>query len=113
MSNLVNHAKRELELIGEEEWAVNGYVKMIEAFSEMDHSGGSASVFIPVLNKLLQFQNLSPLTDNPKEWNEVGDGMWQSQRNPAAFSEDGGKTHYILSEGEGNSKILHISEKHQ
>lgn len=99
-NNLVNHARRELEIIGEEPEFINGYLKVIQAFSEMGHSGGSASVAIPVINKLLQFQNISPLTDDPDEWMNVsevsGDAMWQSRRRADAFSRDGGKTYYLL-----------------
>jgi hypothetical protein len=116
-SNLVQHAKRELELIGEEDWVVNGYLKMIRIFAGMGHSGGSASVFIPTLNALLSYNNLSPLTDSPDEWmlvTEDDGGCWQSRRNPEAFSDDGGKTYYLLSEGgrQGNpSNVLHETEK--
>jgi hypothetical protein len=102
-SNLVQHAKRELDLIGEEEWIVNGYLKMIRIFAGMGHSGGSASVFIPTLNALLSYNNLSPLTDSPDEWMLVSDTSegkcWQSKRNPEVFSDDGGKTYYLISEG--------------
>lgn len=97
MSNLVEHAKRELELIGEEPETVAAYIRMIEDFAQMGHSGGSASVFIDVLHKLLQFQNVTPLTDNPQEWMLISNYLWQSRRNPEAFSIDGGKTHYLLS----------------
>lgn len=108
MSNLVEHAKRELELIGEEDWMVNGYIRMIEIFSNMGHSGGSASVFIPTLNALLQFKNLKPLTDKSDEWLEVGPGVWQSIRNPEAFSNDGGRTYTLNSE---HPSIIHESER--
>lgn len=107
MSNLVAHAKRELELVGEEPEIIDGYLKVIQAFADMGHSGGSASVAIPVINELLQFNNLTPLTDDPSEWNNVsdisGEEMWQNRRNSEAFSTDGGKTYYLLSEG-GNAK---------
>lgn len=106
MSNLVDHARRELEIIGEDSETVEGVLKVIEAFAEMDHSGGSAEVVIPMINQLLQFQNLSPLTDDPDEWHYHGpemwngkDGIWQNRRNGEAFSADGGKTYYLLSEG--------------
>ena len=119
-SNLVNHAKRELEIIGEEPEFVKGYLKLIQAFADMGHSGGSASVAIPVINELLQFKNLSPLTDNPDEWFFHGpemwdgeNGVWQNIRNGEAFSNDGGKTYYLLSEGanDQNRKPMHDSER--
>lgn len=106
MSNLVKHARRELELIGEEPETIEGYCAVITAFAAMGHSGGSASVAIPVINELLQFKNLSPLTDDPDEWMEISADMWDSTnsvwqniRRSEAFSNDGGKTYYLLSEG--------------
>lgn len=97
-SNLIAHAKRELEMIGEEPAFIEGYLKMIQIFADMGHSGGSASIFIPTLNALLQYKNLKPLTNDPKEWNDVGNVTWQNSRNPEAFSEDDGKTYYLLSD---------------
>lgn len=116
MSNLVEHAKRELNFIGEDPETIEGYVKVIQAFADMGHSGGSASVAIPVINELLQFHNLTPLTDNPEEWffhdtetSGVKDGFWQNKRNGEAFSHDGGKTYYLLSEG-ANAKVYEAGE---
>lgn len=104
-SNLMIHARRELELLGEEPEIVEGYLKMIQIFADMGHSGSSASIFIPTLNRLLWFKNLTPLTDDPDEWvhhteevwGEPG-GVWQNVRNGEAFSDDGGKTYTLLSE---------------
>jgi hypothetical protein len=98
MSNLVDHARRELEILGEEPETINGYLKVIAAFAAMGHSGGSAMCAIPVIHELLQYKNLKPLTSNPAEWNEVGFGLWQSQRSSEAFSTDGGRTYYRLSD---------------
>ena len=115
MSNLVEHARTELALIGEETQTVEGYLKVIQAFADMGHSGGSASVAIPVINELLQFRNLKGLTADPAEWVDVseqsGYAMWQSRRNSEAFSEDGGKTYWLLSEGgiEGRRGPLHTT----
>jgi len=101
-SNLVNHARRELELIGEEPETIDGILRIMQAFADMGHSGGSASVIIPWIHELLQFNNLKPLTDNPDEWQQLNDmGMldvWQSRRRADAFSTDGGKTYYTLGE---------------
>lgn len=112
-SNLMNHAKRELDAIGEEPEIVKGYLDMIQIFADMGHSGYSGMYFIQVLTRLLDFQNLKPLTESPTEWNHVGDDLWQSARNGEAFSNDGGKTYWLLSERpkRGNKKgPLHRSE---
>lgn len=121
MSNLTNHARRELELIGEEPETIEGYLKIVEAFSDMGHSGGSASVAIPTIHRLLQFKNLRPLTDDPNEWNHIAEEMagqpdlWQSQRNSEAFSHDGGKTYYLLSDRKwrGFGKRRRVKDRYQ
>jgi hypothetical protein len=108
MSNLVNHAKHELELLNEDPETVRGYLKVIQAFASARHSGGSAVMAMMVINRLLHFKNLTPLTNDPFEWeyhNPViwGDekGIWQNRRNSEAFSSDGGQTYRLLSEDTG------------
>lgn len=117
-SNIVDHARRELERIGEEPDVIEWYCKTIRTFTEYGHSGGSASVTIPVLNELLQLRNLTPLTNDPREWlhHDEGvfppDGVWQNIRNGEAFSNDGGYSYYLLSEGGNNQNRgpLHLAE---
>lgn len=117
-SNLVNHARRELQILGEDEDTIEGYLRVIQAFADMGHSGGSAFIAIPTINELLQFKNLKPLTNDPTEWmfHDNGtfppSGVWQNTRNGEAFSHDGGKTYYLLSEGgnDKNPEPLHTSE---
>lgn len=116
MSNLVEHARRELGLIGEDPKMIEMYINVVQAFADFGHSGGSASVAIPTINALLQFKNLTPLTDDPDEWVSHSEGMIaQNKRNPDAFSEDGGKTYYLLSDrdyvGSGDLPIYTSEEK--
>lgn len=118
MSNLLEHAKRELDLLGmpepkdynedTEQWDPDaamriGILDIIFNFSQQGHSGFSAGYAIGCLEKLLRFENLTPLTNNPDEWQDVaefsgGHALWQSHRNPACFSPDGGLTYYHLDE---------------
>jgi len=104
MSNLVDHARRELELIGEEPWITEGLIKVVQAFADMGHSGGSAFICRDVVHRLLAYEPLSELTNDPAEWTDhsaiSSAPLWQSVRNPQAFSEDGGKTYYLLDERE-------------
>lgn len=112
-SNLVNHAKRELEIIGEDQDVIEGYLKVIQAFADMGHSGGSASVAIPVINTLLQFKPLSSITNDPGDWldrSDYGAPLWQNIRDSEAFSEDGGQTYYLLSEISEGKRVMHIAE---
>lgn len=116
-SNLVHHARTELQIIGEDEQTTLGILRVIQAFADMGHSGGSASIAIPMITDLLNYKNLSPLTNDPSEWMfhdgsvAGGDGVWQNTRNSEAFSTDGGKTYTLLSErSEGHTPgQLHTS----
>lgn len=105
MTNLVDHARYELELLGEDQDVIDWMCKVIETFCEYGHSGGSASVLIPRLNLLLNHKNILPLTTNPDEWEYHDEdvwgapgGVWQNKRNSEAFSHDKGYTYYLISE---------------
>lgn len=111
MSNLVEHAKRELELsgVGDDYDGMIGkaVIQLIETFANQGHSGYSAEVVTSVFSELVRFRNLGPLTDNPDEWMKVGGptsqfpdhpDQWQSRRRHDAFSDDGGKTFILLDE---------------
>lgn len=115
MSNLVDHARRELALVeqgpdGDREFA-DSLLRAVEGFATYDgHSGGSHAVAVHWLTELLNFRNLSAITNDSAEWfhHEPGgaggdEGVWQNKRNGEAFSHDGGRTYYLLSEG-GNDK---------
>lgn len=95
----VEHARRELILCGQREEDpayADSIIRAVEAFASYPHSGGSAELAIDQLYRLLRFKPLSPLTSDPQEWVdrsiESGIPLWQSVRDPSAFSEDGGKT---------------------
>jgi hypothetical protein len=94
--SMVEHARRELGLIGEDPDVVEYMVGVIEKFAEFGHSGGSASIMIPRLCKLLSQEALAPLTSDPDEWEDrteiSGTPLWQNKRDSRAFSTDGGKT---------------------
>lgn len=110
-SNLVTHARRELRIIGEDPETIAGLCKVIRAFADMGHSGSSAHFASLYLDKLLRYQPLSELTDDPGEWiDRHAQGMttsplWQSERNPEAMSHDGGTTYYLLSELEAAGEM--------
>lgn len=111
MSNLVDHARRELELCGqtaEDPAYAESIIRAVEAFTSYGHSGGSAMTAIEQLHTLLQFGNLSPLTDDPDEWEDrteiSGTPMWQNRRNPTAFSLNSGRTYWLTSE----PSVIHV-----
>lgn len=96
MSNLMNHAKAELERAGLFDKG-NDYdgmmgeavLKMIETFAEEGHSGFSAQMAIGLFEKLARFEPISPLTGTDDEWTEVGPGVFQNKRCSHVFKENG------------------------
>lgn len=102
-SNLLAHAEREMRRAHVEDDVQPSLLQAIAAFRSYGHSGGSSSVCIPLLNDLLNFKALTPLTDDPAEWIDhtgisAGDPTFQNMRDSEAFSKDGGKTYYLLRE---------------
>lgn len=104
-ANLVEHARRELKTSGQvaEDPAYAAHlIAAVAAFASYGHSGGSAVVAVGQLTRLLQWEPLTPITDNPEEWQEVAflddagevadRGWWQNIRDSRALSRDGGKT---------------------
>jgi hypothetical protein len=104
MKNLIDHCKKELQLAGYydgdqyDAQIAQDVLALAEVFSNQQHSGFSAEAVLFTFNKVINWENLSPLTSDPEEWVDVGDMMgkpcWQSSRNPRVFSDDGGKTWY-------------------
>lgn len=103
-STLVRWATRELERIG---WLGEdsdydgmlgeGVLEVVKVFASQGHSGYSAMRALAVLPRLLAWEPLTDLTDDPGEWMQVEMGdepCWQSTRCPSAFSLDGGKRYY-------------------
>ncbi len=66
-------------------------LKMVDVFNEEGHSGFSAEYAISILEKLLRFEPLSPLTGEDEEWCDVSDGVFQNKRLSRVFknSKDG------------------------
>lgn len=118
-SNMVAHARRELELAGNDPETVDAVCAVVQAFTDFGHSEGSALWTVETLERLLRFKPLSDLTANPAEWTYIcdertnGEELWQSQRDSEAFSHDGGVTYYLLSEKEAASGDLAVTPMHR
>jgi hypothetical protein len=96
MSNLIEYAKRELELAGyfDPKGVYGGMLgtavlTLIETFSEEGHSGMSASIAISVFERVARFEPLTPLTGADDEWYEPTPGTFQNIRCPHVFKENG------------------------
>jgi hypothetical protein len=103
--NLTTHAENELRLAGllDEDSDYNGMLgqavlELVKVFSNQGHSGFSASATASLFNELAGYGNITPLTNNPNEWLQHENNLWQSRRNSAAFSNTGGTTYYFTSE---------------
>ena len=109
MSNLINHAKKELELAGlfsEDKDFYGGMtgtavMELIEVFSKQGHSGMSAGIVIQIFSKLANFKNINPITGEDDEWNHIGewdDGysgpMYQNKRCSGVFKYEDGTCTY-------------------
>ncbi len=98
MSNLVDYAKRELDILnlGNDDRTGEGMdfhmrdhiLRMVEMFAEEGHSGFSASYALSILKRVLAYKPITPLTGADDEWNEVGDGVFQNRRASNVFKEN-------------------------
>ena len=108
LSDLSKHAIGELSLIKEDPKIILWYVSVIEAFNIMQLPAEASDHCVATLTQLLRYGNLAPLTDEPREWIQIGDELWQSIRNRDAFSNNGGKTYKLYSE---NNDVEHETLK--
>ncbi len=99
MSLLVAHAKNELALLGPEDemqQAMNAHIlRMVETFANEGHSGFSAAYAVAILEKLLRYEPLTPLTGDDSEWRDVssacgGSKCWQNKRCSHVFKDETG-----------------------
>lgn len=64
-------------------------MELVQAFADQGHSGGSASIVLHCLSKLLAYEPLGPLTGEESEWidisQEMGYPLWQNRRCSRVF----------------------------
>lgn len=106
-SNMVEHARRELDLLGEDEAMKRCILDLMLLFSSQGHSGFSAAYTVERFRQLVNFENITPLRPDPGEWLDRSDmsggqTLWQSTRCADAFSTDGGLSYYRLGEDSRN-----------
>jgi len=98
-----DHAKEELKRAGlfDKDSDYGGalgdaVMELMDVFRKQGHSGSSASMTIDLFSRLAKQQALTPITNDPKEWNDMSkyedNPMWQNERDSRYFSKDGGKT---------------------
>lgn len=105
-SNLVTFAESELARIevgedddGMQEAINKDILAVVEVFSQQGHSGFSGSYAISMLEKLLRFEPITPLTGEDDEWNDIGEmsgsPMWQNKRCSHVFKNADGRAYDI------------------
>ena len=94
MSSSAEYAKSELARITKDgdglQDAINkNILDIVELFASQGHSGISAGYAMSILERLLRFKPLTPLTGEDDEWTEVSDKMgkrcFQNKRCPSVF----------------------------
>ncbi len=120
MSNLVDHARTELEAAGllSKESDYDGMIgeavlELMEVFAKQGHSGMSASITANAFDKVSRFLPLVPLTGADDEWNEVGEGHFQNRRCSHVFKDAAGAAYdsegRIFREPNGSSYMSQAS----
>lgn len=113
MSNLVDHAIRELTAIGmkpqpitedmdsDDQYSTsvaNAVLDLIKLFSEQGHSGFTAPYTVQTFSRLANFEPLGPITGKDEEWGKVSDadgGLWQNKRCSHVFKGTDGRAYDI------------------
>lgn len=70
-------------------------LEIVKIFSEQGHSGFSAGYALSILERLLRFKPLSPLTGEEDEWYDTGHGRMQNKRCSSVFKNSDGTVHDI------------------
>lgn len=91
---LTKHVRREIELV-DGSVALN-CTNIARVFALEGHSGGSASIVIPWIQKALSGEPIVPLTGEDTEWNDVsemsGYPLWQNKRCARVFKDADGES---------------------
>jgi hypothetical protein len=75
--SLVEHAERELKAVGlQDSDEYDGMVseatlEIVKVFADQGHSGFSAAIVTSLVEKLMRFEPLTPLTGEDDEWTEL------------------------------------------
>lgn len=121
MSNLEEYAKKELDKIvatcGKDEEAIRlqkeinkNIMEIVKAFAAGNHSGFTGLYVINIIEKLLRFEPLTPLTGEKGEWIDVGEGVLQNNRCYNVFKENG-KAHINTNMGKVEIEFPYTVER--
>ena len=118
---MVNYAKRELDILCPpdengrkdpmQEMADKNVLDIVAMFAEQGHSGMTASYVLNILDRVLRFKPVKPLTGADDEWKDIGNGEEQNKRCFSVFRYNHDNTTAYDSEG-GIIVRLHYFDKH-
>lgn len=123
MGELLEHAKRELLLVGytlndeeprkEDRMMSDCLLSLVGHFESQGHSVVSESYCLAVFRRLARHEPLTKLTGADNEWREMGDGIFQNKRYPLVFKSEepfNGKAYLVRSQlfrsPDGHIKIV-------
>lgn len=102
---LVEHAKREFELLGwpgecpMQKEMCDCIIELLETFSNQGHTGMTAPYALAYFDKLAKFDPISPLTGDEDEWcdvsEEIGEPLYQNKRDGEVFKDGSGQAYWI------------------
>lgn len=100
MTALGDHAIAELDYQGIVDPDRANIITIVGTYAEYDDA--DRPDIIAKVNTLLQFKPLTALTNDPAEWTDRsslvgGQPLWQSTRDPDAWSHDGGHHFWYMS----------------
>lgn len=101
-SSICQHAVKELKFAGygngeggPDDWMYQQVLEAVAVFASHDNSCGSAPFEINIVQKLCNWDIISPLRFTDNEWSQIcGDGICQNIRKNDVFKEPNGKIHY-------------------
>ena len=96
-TDLVRHVRNEIGRIDRD--VVLNCTNIARVFSLGGHSGGSASIVIPWIEKALSWEPVAPLTGEDDEWvdrsDETGYPLWQNKRCSRVFKKSDGTAYDV------------------
>ena len=101
-SNICKHAIKELKLAGygngesgPNDWMYQQVIEAVAIFASHGNSGGSDPWEINLVQKLCDWDIISPLRFTNDEWSQISsDGTCQNRRKSDVFKEPNGSIHY-------------------
>lgn len=127
---LYEHAAYELRKLGElstgseaDKKIFTSVLALVRRYEKQTHDDYTGKWVLEFFDTLCNFQPLSPITDDPDEWEGYEDTRknmrtgetevtkrWQSLRCPSMISSDGGKTWFDLKTNKEGTSVDHLEQ---